>query len=324
MPLTRSQQKEIAEVARKGLVSDFVAKGEIISPAQLGTGTPNATMVLMGDSAWTTLTASGDMLKSTYDPNVDGKIAEAELTLSYATHSNSLDHAEAHTHTGVYATNTDARLSDARIPTPHDSSYHTVGYSINTHVHTNVYAPLEVNTYVAPTKLGLSPTNSLFLRGDNTWQAPSGGSDPWTYIRLATEFRTPLATPANVTGLAFAPSANLKYEIEGSFYVKTATATVGPQPGCTWPTGMATGVAQVSVSISNTASVLGIGPLGATIKAIGTALPVANIYYPASLWAMMTAGATPTGNFQVILGSETNATNVFMGVDSFLKYRTYT
>ncbi len=36
---------------------------------------------------------SGDMTKAVYDPNTDGKIAEAQLLLSYATHSNSNDHA---------------------------------------------------------------------------------------------------------------------------------------------------------------------------------------------------------------------------------------
>lgn len=35
---------------------------------------------------------SGDMLRSTYDPNADGKIAESELTLNYPSHSNTSDH----------------------------------------------------------------------------------------------------------------------------------------------------------------------------------------------------------------------------------------
>ena len=37
---------------------------------------------------------SGDMLKSTYDPNEDGVIAEAQLGLNYATHSNANDHTQ--------------------------------------------------------------------------------------------------------------------------------------------------------------------------------------------------------------------------------------
>ena len=42
---------------------------------------------------WEALPASsGDMTKAVYDPNADGKIAETELALNYATHSNTLDH----------------------------------------------------------------------------------------------------------------------------------------------------------------------------------------------------------------------------------------
>src|SRR4030042_3995238 len=37
---------------------------------------------------------SGDMVKATYDPDDDGKVAEAELVLSYPTHDNSLDHTQ--------------------------------------------------------------------------------------------------------------------------------------------------------------------------------------------------------------------------------------
>lgn len=49
---------------------------------------------------------SGDMLKSTYDPDEDGDIAEAQLQLNFPTHSNANDHANTLDH----AQNTDTDL----------------------------------------------------------------------------------------------------------------------------------------------------------------------------------------------------------------------
>ena len=226
--------------------------------------------------------------------------------------------------------NTDIRFTDARTPTVHDDVYHTSGYLVNT-------TPYAVNTDTRFTNartptvhddvyhVSSYPTNTIFAAhiANATAHSGGGGSDPWTYLVLGTEFRTPLAVAQNVAGLSFAPAANLNYEIDGLFMVKTATATVSPRPGCGWPTGCAAGVASIEVTSANTASIYASGHLGDNIQALGTGLPVTTNYYPAELRGMMQSGASPTGIFRVTLASETNATNVFMGVGSFLKYRTY-
>lgn len=265
-----------------------------------------------------THTNIGDMVQANYDPDSDGVFAAAQLNLTSVANIG-------HDHSGTYAANTDGRLSDSRTPLVHDNTLHSAGYAINTHVH--AYAP--AISVVNEVPWGVTPTVGIgvnYAREDHTHGTPAApsGADPWTYLTLGAEFRTPLAAAVNVTGLSFTPAANLKYEIEGSFYVKTATATTSPRPGCAFPTGMAQGIAQVAVTASNTATILGLGHLGDNIQALGTGLPVTTNYYPASLWAMMTAGASPTGVFRVTLASETNGVNVFMGKDSFLKYRTFT
>uniref|UniRef100_A0A6M3JAC8 Putative tail protein n=1 Tax=viral metagenome TaxID=1070528 RepID=A0A6M3JAC8_9ZZZZ len=63
----------------------------------IGTAT---TAYLKGDLTWSTIAGGGDMLASTYDPDVDGKIAEAQLSLNYATHTNALDHVNTLDHNG--------------------------------------------------------------------------------------------------------------------------------------------------------------------------------------------------------------------------------
>ena len=55
----------------------------------IGTAT---TAYLKGDLTWSTITGGGDMTKAVYDSDLDNKIAEAQLTLNYATHSNATDH----------------------------------------------------------------------------------------------------------------------------------------------------------------------------------------------------------------------------------------
>ncbi len=269
-----------------------------------------------------------------YASNTDGRLADARTPVTHNNDYHTDGYAvNTHTHTGTYASNTDSRLADAREPVTHNDTYHVNGYAVNTHNHTGTYAS-NTDGRLADTRtpvvhndtyhVNSYPTNVSFASHITNAVAHSGGgADPWTYLTLTSEFRTPLSAAVNVTGLSFTPSANLKYEIEGSFYVKTDTATVSPQPGCAFPTGMVRGVAQVVVTVTNATTILGLGHLGDNIKAIGTGLPVITNYYPASLWAIMTAGATPTGIFRVTLASETNATNVYMGIDSFLKYRTY-
>jgi hypothetical protein len=146
-------------------------------------------------------------------------------------------------------------------------------------------------------------------------------ADRWIYVKLASDFVTSSGSAVDVTGLFFTPSANTQYEVQGTFFLRTATTTIGPRPGLAWPTGLTDGVAVIRTPSSATAftSVLG-NPNAALLAAVG-GLPNTTQSYPGMLEASLLAGATPSGTFKIQLASETAGTNVTMKAGSFIRYR---
>lgn len=158
-----------------------------------------------------------------------------------------------------------------------------------------------------------------------TTLSAGGGSDPWTYVRLSSDFTISTTANNTVTGLAFAPAATTNYEIEGRFLLQTATATAGARPGVAWPTGYSDGAAVTSAPNSLTAMALQFGtPAAGTANAASTGLPVVNRSYLGQMSAVLIMGGSPSGNFQITLASETGAVNVTMKAGSFIRYRAYT
>lgn len=151
-----------------------------------------------------------------------------------------------------------------------------------------------------------------------------GGSDPWTIVRLASDFPTTSATAVNVTGLSFTPTANKNYIVEATLLTRTATATVGPRPGCSWPTGCTDGVVTIQQTSSATANVFANGNISAAVLIPVGGVPTTTGSWPAFLWGQFTTGLTPSGNFQIQLASETAGTQVTIKAGSFLRYREYT
>lgn len=148
-----------------------------------------------------------------------------------------------------------------------------------------------------------------------------GGSDPWTYRKLATDFTTTSATAVAITGLDFTPAANTQYEFEAVLFLRTATATVGPRPGLIWSAGLTDGVARIDTPSSATADTLVLGNFNAALLAAVGGLPNATMSYPAKISGSAIAGASPTGTIRLQLASETAGTTVTAKAGSFLKYR---
>ena len=149
--------------------------------------------------------------------------------------------------------------------------------------------------------------------------ASSGG---WTYVFLASDFTNSTTTPTDVTGLAFAPAASKRYEIEGRFFVRAAATTTGAQIGVVWPTGIvAPSAANLGSPQSSTAMSLANPTRGTTLSANSTGVPSTTLEAMGYLNAVLTTGGSPSGTFRVRLDSEVASSLVTMVAGSFIRYR---
>lgn len=259
--------------------------------------------------------------KAAGDHNHDDAYAPAEHSHDYAATSHghaisdtsglqaALDGkaASGHNHDGTYAT----------AAHNHDADYEPKNANLQAHV-AAAHAPSNAQKNSDITKAEIEAK----LTGEISSHTHAGGSDAWTYLRLASDFTTTSATAVDITGLGFAPSANQRYEFEGQLFLRTATASVNPRAGLAWPTGMTDGVANIDEAQSATAILMSRGNISAALLVAVGGLPNTTQSWPATVWGSATAGASPSGNIRLQLASETAGTVVTSKAGSWLKYRT--
>lgn len=154
--------------------------------------------------------------------------------------------------------------------------------------------------------------------------AASGGADPWTYVVLGADFVTNSATAVAITGMAFTPDPNTRYEFEALLLCRTATTTVGPRPGIAWPTPtQVDGVAYGQITSAAGSNVFQNGHMAAAFLMPVGGLPDTTNSWPARIKGNIITGGTVTLGLRLQLASETAGTNVTVRAGSFLKYRTY-
>jgi len=220
--------------------------------------------------------------------------------------------------TGTAVITNDSRLSDARTPTAHNQDAST----INAGTLDGDRLPAFSTTKKAGVPATGTPSGK-YLKDDGTWATPSGGSDPWTYTKVTSQFSTSSTAAVNVTELAFAPLLNTNYEFEAILMIRTATAIVNPRVGLAWPTGMTDGVALINESQTATTQLLAFGNINTALLIAVGGLVNQTQSWPVLVKGMVVAGASPSGNVKIQLASETTGTNVYIQAGSFLKYRSY-
>lgn len=290
------------------------------TPPSSGEGGPHTHLI----SEVTTLQTVLNTKVETGHPHAISEVTNLQTTLDGKA-------ASAHNHDASYA----------GIAHNHDLTYsglghnHDLSYSALGHNHTGVYEPANANIQAhvvsshAPANAQKNSDITLAeieakLIGVISSHSHTGGSDPWSYVWLASDFTTSSNTAVDVTGLFFTPVANTRYDIMCSFLLRTNTATVGPRPGIAWPTGMTDGIATLWTTSSATAQTMVNGNISASLLAAVGGLPVTTASYPGYAEVVLIAGATPSGNFRIQLASETAGTIVTMKAGSFIKYRAYT
>jgi hypothetical protein len=149
-----------------------------------------------------------------------------------------------------------------------------------------------------------------------------GEAGGWTYIFQTSDHTNSTATPTDVPGLAFTPSANKRYEIEGRFFTRAAATTTGAQVGVVWPSGIvAPSACRVMAPSSFSAMSFGIAERGVSRSANATGSNSTTLESLVTLDGIITTGGSPSGTFKIRLDSEVAASEARMVAGSFIRYR---
>lgn len=172
-----------------------------------------------------------------------------------------------------------------------------------------------------PSALTVATTAPASPATGDVWIDSSGPGTAgvWKYAKLASAVSSTSTTPANV-GLSMTPEANKTYVLEALLIMQTTSTTIGSRPGLAWSTGLSDGVVSLSQPFDATSVDLDFGNISANLVGRNGGFTSANTSYVADLRATFTAGASPSGNVEITLSSE-STTSVSMRAGSWIRWQ---
>jgi len=167
-----------------------------------------------------------------------------------------------------------------------------------------------------------TPGSGNYLRGDGTWGVPVANAA--TFVNLANNFSSSSTTPAAVTGWTFSVTSGVTYRIQVIAAYQTAATTTGGILGIslTGATGSVRGWAKGTIVSTAAASELTV-PIVAT-SGTGSTLTttgVTAINSPHYIGMDITFTCTGSGTFNIVWGTEVNASAAQLNQNSTLLYQ---
>lgn len=185
-----------------------------------------------------------------------------------------------------------------------------------------------IKTNTGANKLLATNMFYMFTFFNGVWYeiASSGATDPWTVVKLGSNFDTLSTTQVSVTGLNFTPAANTTYIFELFLLVRTpspAPATTGARVGLNWPSA---GITHMGAHIMAPTSATALVDRFWGSNAAGNAASTTDQPDNSNAWFVngrgsIVMGASPSGTVQVTLSSEVGTDTVRMCAGSALLYR---
>lgn len=132
-------------------------------------------------------------------------------------------------------------------------------------------------------------------------EAGGGGSDPWTWQKLAADVANSTTTLSAATGLSFAASANTSYLVKVYGALQSAATTTGAALAVDIPSGSVVGQTQINSSASAVQATEQIADNATT--GVTTGVRAANTNVPVHAWFRVDIGVTG-GTVQLQFRSE--------------------
>lgn len=164
--------------------------------------------------------------------------------------------------------------------------------------------------------------NSYLRKTSASNYAVEWAPDPWTYIKLGSDFSTAATASSDVNGLSFALAANKTYIVEGVLMVRTSNTAAGVYLGAAGPTNITDQVIHLRVGreyeSEEIAYSTGIGPV---VSSPLSHFNTTGSYHSKVSALIVTGASAPNANFRITLASETAARTVTIKAGSYIRWR---